>query len=223
MQPTQRADAAADEFFARARARLSLREWLVPFDVDVEPATLRGDHMLNPDTVPSLERLKALREAAVLIPVMRHAGGPTVLLTQRTDELPSHAGQVAFPGGKLESDDETPLHAALREAQEEIGLPPDHVEPLGYLAPYHTTSGYRVVPVVAAVEPGFPLRPDHREVADVFEVPLAFLMDPANHQRQSRVFGGTERHFLVMPFEDRFIWGVTAGIIHELYNEVYGR
>ena len=121
----------------------------------------------------------------------------------------------------MEDVDETPLHAALREAQEEIGLPPANAEPLGYLRPYHTTSGFKVIPVVAAVTPGFDIVPDESEVAAVFEVPLSFLMDPANHQRHSRIWNGMRRFYFAMPYENRYIWGITAGIIRELYDEVY--
>ncbi|HXK53261.1 MAG TPA: CoA pyrophosphatase [Hyphomicrobiales bacterium] len=207
------------EFVMRARARLSPLPFEAPPSQGV--AGLRGDHIMNPMSTPSPRRLAQLRSAAVLVPVMVREGEATLLLTQRTEELPAHAGQVAFPGGKVEEEDETPLHAALREAQEEIGLPPDHAEPLGYLRPYHTTSGFKVIPVVAAVTPGFDIVPDESEVAAVFEVPLSFLMNPANHQRHSRIWRGMRRFFFAMPYENRYIWGITAGIIRELYDEVY--
>lgn len=212
---------ASDEFVTRARACLLQEPHECPPELGAEG--LRGDHVLNPFSTPSPERLASLRSAAVLVPVIAHRGEASVLLTLRTEELPAHAGQVAFPGGKIEPQDETPVHAALREAEEEIGLPTSHVEPLGYLRPYHTTSGFKVIPVVGAVRPGFTVVPDEREVAAVFEVPLSFLMDPANHQRHSRVFKGTRRHYFAMPFENRYIWGITAGIIRELYDEVYCR
>jgi 8-oxo-dGTP pyrophosphatase MutT (NUDIX family) len=219
--PTGWDDFTSDGFVTRARACLSQEPYERAPELGADG--LRGDHVLNPFSTPSPERLATLRTAAVLVPVMVHEGEAGVLLTQRTEELPAHAGQVAFPGGKIEAQDETPIHAALREAEEEIGLPSSHVEPLGYLRPYHTTSGFKVIPVVGAVRPGFTVVPDEREVAAVFEVPLSFLMDPVNHQRHSRIWNGMRRHYFAMPFENRYIWGITAGIIRELYDEVYCR
>lgn len=216
---TADASFSADAFLHRARARLAA----APVDIGAisDTALLRGDHRINPGLEPSAEKIASLRSAAVLIPIIARRGEATVLLTQRTDHLPAHAGQVAFPGGKIEGETETPLEAALRETEEEIGLSRAHVEPIGYLKPYHTTSGFCIVPVVATVQPGFSVVPDASEVADVFEVPLSFLMNPANHLRQSREWNGIVRHFFVMPYRDRHIWGVTAGIIRELYDEVY--
>ena len=173
------------EFVMRARARLSPLPFEAPPSQGV--AGLRGDHIMNPMSTPSPRRLAQLRSAAVLVPVMVREGEATLLLTQRTEELPAHAGQVAFPGGKVEEEDETPLHAALREAQEEIGLPPDHAEPLGYLRPYHTTSGFKVIPVVAAVTPGFDIVPDESEVAAVFEARHAWF--PRLRRLDAVVFG----------------------------------
>jgi len=154
--------------------------------------------------------------AAVLFPIVLREGGATVLLTLRTDHLRDHAGQISFPGGRAESVDLSPAHTALREAEEEIGLASAHVEVVGTLPEYLTVTGYRITPVVAFLTPPFSLRPDPSEVAEVFEVPLAFLMNPANHQRRSREIQGKTRHFFAMPYGRHFIWGATAGIIVSL-------
>jgi len=156
----------------------------------------------------------------VLIPVVDRPQ-PTILLTQRTAHLPDHAGQISFPGGKIDPDDATPLEAALREAQEEIGLARNKIEPIGYLDLYMTTLGYRIVPPVARVEPEFELTLNQDEVDDAFEVPLAFLMEPANHQHHSRDWQGMKRTFYAMPFGERYIWGATAGILRNLYERIY--
>ena len=161
-----------------------------------------------------------LQAAAVLVPVV--AGSVlSVILTERTEHLSSHAGQIAFPGGRIESHDATPLEAALREAHEEIALDPALVEPLGYLEPYRTGTGFIISPAVALVRPGFKLTPNPAEVADVFEVPLAFLMSEANHRIDSRIWRGAERRFYAMPYGERYIWGATAGIIRTLYRRLF--
>jgi len=157
-----------------------------------------------------------LTPAAVLFPIVRRAAGHTVLLTQRTAHLRDHAGQVSFPGGRVEAADDSPLATALRETEEEIGLSRRHVEVLGYLPEYRTGTGFCVVPVVAAVTPPFDLAPDPFEVAEIFEVPLAFLLDQANHQRHSVHLRGALRHFYAMPYAGHFIWGATAGMIRSL-------
>ena len=146
---------------------------------------------------------------------------PTVLLTQRTTELSNHAGQIAFPGGKIDPGDESPLAAALREASEEIGLDRRLVHPIGYLDLYMTTLGYRIVPTVARLDPHFELALNAAEVHDTFEVPLSFLMQPINHRRHSREWNGMVRHFYAIPFADRYIWGVTAGILRNLHDRIY--
>ncbi len=180
-----------------------------------------GDHVLNPELGPYAKWEGPPRDAAVLIGMMPRADGPSVVLTQRTAHLKSHAGQIAFPGGKIDPTDAGPDAAALREAEEEIGLPPDRVELLGSLAPYLTGSGYRVVPVVGIIGEAPAFRPNPDEVDDVFEVPLGFLMDPANHQKRSAEWQGRKRYFYAMPFGERYIWGVTAGIIRSFYETVY--
>lgn len=208
---------SAPEFFARARARLDLD---VP-DGLTDPAIApeRGDHDADP-VMAKIALVRPIRPAAVLVPVVDHAE-PTVLLTQRAQHLPDHPGQVSFPGGKIDKTDESPLHSALREAEEEIGLDRAHVEPLGYLDLYMTTLGYRIVPLIARVKPGFTLTLNESEVDNVFEVPLAFLMDLANMQRHSRDWQGMTRHYYAITFGERYIWGVTAGILRNLYDRIY--
>lgn len=181
-----------------------------------------GDHVFNPDLPPYAMWEGPPRDAAVLIPLRQLRGEAHVILTQRTPHLRSHAGQIAFPGGKIDAEDAGPRAAALREAHEEIGLSPQAVSILGDLAPYHTGSGYRIVPVVAEVAEDAALVANPAEVADVFEVPLPFLMDPANHRKQSRSWQGRERFFYEMPYGERYIWGVTAGILRSLFETVYG-
>ena len=151
--------------------------------------------------------------AAVLVGVVPRPGGLSILLTQRTDHLRDHAGQISFPGGRVEPGDPSLAAAALREAEEEIGLPPERVDVLGALAPYRTVTGFRIHPVVGWVEPPLDLAPDEFEVAEVFEVPLAYVLDPANHHRQCYRRGATTRFYYVLPYQERFIWGATAGIL----------
>lgn len=160
--------------------------------------------------------------ASVLFPIVLRDSGPSVLLTQRAQHLKDHPGQISFPGGRSEPEDATPAQTALREAKEEIGLAAAHVEVIGYLPEYHTITAYRVTPVVAVVTPPFELRPDPFEVADIFEVPLAFLMDPANHQLHEIEHRGVLRHYYAMPYQDYFIWGATAGIIRSLFRALGG-
>jgi 8-oxo-dGTP pyrophosphatase MutT (NUDIX family) len=151
--------------------------------------------------------------AAVLVPIVNRPEGLTLLLTQRSADLPDHPGQISFPGGRVEPEDPTHAQAALREAAEEVGLDRLRVAVLGQLAPYETVTGYRVTPVVGWVEPPFTLTTDPVEVAEAFEVPLAFLLDPANHQRQFRMLGETRRDFWAIPYRDRYIWGATAAML----------
>ena len=157
-----------------------------------------------------------LTPAAVLFPIVLRDNGQTVLLTQRTAHLKDHAGQISFPGGRVEEEDQSPVHTALRETEEEIDLARKHVEVLGFLPEYRTGTGFRVTPVVALVTPPFELALDPFEVAEAFEVPLAFLLDPANHKRHSLHYRGALRHFFAMPYGDYFIWGATAGMIRSL-------
>ena len=151
--------------------------------------------------------------AAVLLGLVARSEGPHVLLTQRTAHLKDHAGQISLPGGRIETTDADAIAAALREAQEEIGLDPQRVDLLGGLRHYDTVTGFRIHPVVGWIEPPVALLPDPHEVAEVFELPLSFALDPANHRRDSYDRNGLRRHFYVLPFEDRYIWGATAGIL----------
>jgi 8-oxo-dGTP pyrophosphatase MutT (NUDIX family) len=154
----------------------------------------------------------ALRPAAVLLLVVNHRE-PAVVFTQRTAHLSDHAGQIALPGGRCDSDDCTPERTALREADEELGIPAERVQVLGRLPEYRTSTGYAVTPVVGWAEPPLAYRPDPHEVADVFEVPLAFLMDVRNHRYESAFYKGRMRHYWAMPYGERFIWGATAGML----------
>jgi 8-oxo-dGTP pyrophosphatase MutT (NUDIX family) len=204
------------DFFARARQRLTLD---VPAALDDHSAQgKRGDLDLDP-SLWERAGVKATRPAAVLVPVVDRPE-PQVLLTLRT-ELPSHPGQIAFPGGKIDAGDSTPALAAMREAAEEIGLAHDLIDPIGYLDLYLTFSGYRILPTVARVRPDYRLALNAREVADAFEVPLAFLMNAQNHALHSRDWKGIERKYYAMPFGERYIWGVTAGILRNLYERIY--
>ena len=220
-QPGLTTDAAAAEidsveFFKRARARLNFDVPPGLNDASIIPESGdRGtDRMLQ---IVAQER--PIRPAAVLIAVVEHPQ-PTILLTQRAAHLNDHAGQIAFPGGKIDAADASPRDAALREAEEEVGLDRAFVDPIGYLDLYATGFGYRILPTVARVKPGFDLRINDNEVESAFEVPLAFLMDPGNHQIHSRDFRGMERSYYAMPFAERYIWGATAGILRVLYERI---
>lgn len=179
-----------------------------------------GDHLLNPG-VSGLVAAERLRPAAVLIPVVDYPGEAKVLLTKRTEKLRSHSGQVAFPGGRIDPDDVSPEAAALREAEEEIGLAARYVEIIGRMPDYHSGSGYRIAPVLSIVRPGAPLTINPDEVDDAFEVPLSFLMDAANHRLDSRKWQNIDRFFYTMPYGEKYIWGVTAGIIRAVHDRLY--
>lgn len=205
------------EFFARVRERLSLDVPAGLTDPNMIPR--RGDHDIDP-VMEKIATIRPIRPAAVLVAVVERAD-PMVLLTQRTAHLKEHSGQISFPGGKIDAG-ETPLEAALRETEEEIGLSRDGLDPLGYLDLYMTTLGYRIVPVLARLAPPFKLALNKDEVEEVFEVPLSFLMEPTNLQRHSREWQGLTRSYYAIPFEKRYIWGVTAGILRNLYEKIYG-
>jgi 8-oxo-dGTP pyrophosphatase MutT (NUDIX family) len=181
--------------------------------------TLRGDHDLNPGQTPPST---ALRPAAVLVPLVAHADGIAVLLTQRTAHLHAHAGQISFPGGRIEDEDADAVAAALRETEEEVGLPPDRVSVVGRLDTYVTGTGFEIAPIVGIVEPPYPLSIDPFEVAEAFEVPLAYIVDRNNHQRVERESAGMRRCFYVLPYQGRNIWGATAGILVNLAEVLAG-
>ena len=183
-----------------------------------------GEQILTKNKiVPSEQRSKeSLIPAAVLVPLVNRKDEITVLLTKRTDHLNKHAGQISFPGGRVEPDDPSHQAAALREAEEEVGLSPDRVEVIGTLDHYIVRSGYRVTPVVGFVKPPFDVRPDPFEVADVFEVPLSFVLDTENHVTETRTDQGVERTFYVLPYENRYIWGATAGMLVNLTDVLIG-
>jgi 8-oxo-dGTP pyrophosphatase MutT (NUDIX family) len=205
------------EFFARARARLRFEIPAGLTDPGLIPAS--GDQGTD-QMLAILAREQPIRPAAVLIPVVDHSQ-PTVLLTQRSAHLNEHAGQISFPGGKIDAADASPLETALREAAEEIGLNREFIDPIGYLDVYGTSFGFRILPTLARVRPGFKLQINASEVDDAFEVPLAFLMNPANHQRHAKEFRGVERTYYAMPYEERYIWGATAGILRVLYERIF--
>ena len=218
-EPVLKTDPAAissAEFFDRSRARLRFE--VPPGLVDPNIVPRSGDQG-NDRMLEIIAREQPVRPAAVLIPVVDHPQ-PTVLLTQRAPHLTDHAGQISFPGGKIDVTDASPLATALREAEEEIGLSREFVDPIGYLDLYGTSFGFRILPTVARVRPGFSLHINKSEVDDAFEVPLSFLMDPANHQVHSREFRGMERSYYAMPFAERYIWGATAGILRLLYERI---
>jgi 8-oxo-dGTP pyrophosphatase MutT (NUDIX family) len=216
MLKTDPAEISSAEFFDRARARL--RFDVPPGLTDASVVPPSGDQGTD-RMLQILAREQPIRPAAVLIPVVDHPQ-PTVLLTQRSAHLNDHAGQISFPGGKIEATDASPLDAALRETREEVGLAKEFIDPIGYLDLYGTSFGFRILPTVARIRPGFALRISEAEVDDAFEVPLAFLMNPANHQIQTKEFRGIERSFYAMPFGQRYIWGATAGILRILYERI---
>ena len=204
--------------FAHIAARIDRDLAVDALDVAMVPPF--GDHTLNEWAIePAF--LRGARAAAVLIGLVPRAEGVTVILTQRTAGLRDHAGQIAFPGGKIDSGDATPADAARREAGEEIGLAADRIEVLGHLGAYLTRTGFRIVPVIARVDPAFTLVLNPAEVVDCFEVPLDFLMDPANHRLAEREWLGKTRHFYAIEFGRRTIWGVTAGILRVLYERLH--
>ncbi len=215
-------------FAARARSgglELGKASWMAsqPISYGID-AGKRVDQDGNADENLRLEHLVApggWRNAAVLVPVVARRPEVTVLLTQRTAHLPAHSGQIAFPGGKIEESDKTPVEAAIREAEEEIGMPPDLVTPLSLLDLHNTGTGFRIVPVLSLIDPSFTPVPDPNEVADVFEVPLAFLMEEQNHLRHLREWKDRRILFYAMQYEQRFIWGATAAILRNLYERLY--
>jgi 8-oxo-dGTP pyrophosphatase MutT (NUDIX family) len=196
---------------ARAQTRLLHAEPELPTYSDDD---MNVDHPMIPKGVE-------FRPAAVLVPLVLHESAVTVLLTQRRENLSTHAGQIAFPGGRIDASDASAVAAALREAQEETGLDPAFVEPLGFLDGYLTVTSYHVTPVVALVKPGFAVSLQEEEVARVFEVPLKFLMTVQNHETHSRDWHGRPRHYYAMPYEGNYIWGATAGMIRNLYTRMY--
>lgn len=216
--PQIAAPSAAVAAFERRAAAALLPQ---PPAVDAKLRIGPSDFDLNPELMAWAARQPAPRAAAVLVPVVAH-DAPTVLFTERTAHLPAHAGQISFPGGKIDKTDGGPLATALREAEEEIGLEAAYVTPLGYLDAYRTGTGFSIVPVVALIRPGFSLSPNPGEVADVFEVPLDFLLDTANYQLHTRVWQGMERAFYAIPYDQRYIWGATAGILKNLLRRLTG-
>lgn len=205
---------SAGDFRNRALSALAGPDALADRDAD------HGDHVLNPGAFRMLDGVK-LRDAAVLVPVVDYGDEAHVIFTQRTSTLRKHSGQIAFPGGGIDDTDTSPEEAALREAEEEIGLDRSFVETLGCMPDYISGTGFRIRPVLSVVRRGFELRPSPVEVEEIFEVPLSFLMEPANHRIGSRIWQGKERHFYEMPFGERYIWGITAGIVRGIYERLY--
>lgn len=180
-------------------------------------ARLRGDHDLNPACDSEFYNPdRPLRHAAVLVPIIDRPHGLTVLLTRRSPHLPDHGGQISFPGGGIDPGDADAEAAALREAEEEVGLARRHVAVIGRLDTYLVRTGFSVVPVVGLLRPPFELRAEAGEVEEIFEVPLAFFLDPASRLLHSREFRGAERFFYAYPYGDYYIWGATAGILSNL-------
>jgi 8-oxo-dGTP pyrophosphatase MutT (NUDIX family) len=202
----------------RALARKKLSRALVSGDGIGAGGANAGDFALNGPAPAAL--IARARPAAVLAPIVARPLGLTVLLTLRASSLRAHSGQIAFPGGQMELG-ETPQDAALREAWEEIGLEAQFIEPLGWLDPYLTGTGFRVAPLVALIDPSFTLAVNRLEVAEVFETPFAFLMDPINHRLEELEWQGQVRTFYAMPHEGRYIWGATAGILRNMYEKLF--
>jgi 8-oxo-dGTP pyrophosphatase MutT (NUDIX family) len=219
-KPAEELAFTADELRHRAEGVLTRPGDRQTILVDEPPR--RSDFDLNPDMDPVRDGFSdEKRPAAVLIPVVDRKPEATILLTQRTAHLRAHAGQISFPGGRMEEGDASPAHTALRETHEETGIEPHHVEVIGFLETYQTSTGFRVAPAVGIVSPDFELQPDTREVEEVFEVPLRFLMSAENHELHSRPWRGSRRYYYAMPYGDRYIWGATAGMLRNLYDWLY--
>lgn len=180
-----------------------------------------GEHELNPDFAQEIS-VTVTREASVLVPLVERPEGLSVLLTKRSAQLKSHPGQVSFPGGHREATDEDAIATALRETEEEVGITNKHISIAGQLQDYLTISGFRITPVVGFVSPGFELRPDPFEVAEVFEVPFQFLMDPRNHHKERVHWRGAMREYYAMPYNGYYIWGATAGMLRNFYETLRG-
>ncbi|HEU4826276.1 MAG TPA: CoA pyrophosphatase [Dongiaceae bacterium] len=198
-----------DEIVQRVRQR-SVR---LASGLAVDPAPLGSDLSLSGVAAEP----QSWRPASVLVPLIDRSPGITVLLTQRTDDMPSHAGQIAFPGGRRQADDADAVATALRETEEEVGLSRRFIDVVGAVDPYRTGTGYEITPIVGIVRPGFTIHADPREVADVFEVPLEHFLDEVNHKIGSRLYNGRERRYYAMPYGERYIWGATAGMLKNLH------
>ena len=185
---------------------------LAPLDATLAHESAGGDFELNNDS----PRTSKLTPAAVLVPLVEHPSGLTVLLTRRTEHLHDHAGQVSFPGGRVEDHDDGPISTALRETQEEVGIAPDSVELAGFLDPYETATGFVITPVVGLIPPQPTLELDPFEVAEVFEVPMSFILEPGNQQRRQHRIRGIDRWFYVFEYQHHYIWGATAGMLMNL-------
>lgn len=183
--------------------------------VGPEDGAMNGDFALNPED-NFFADIGSFRPAAVLVPIITRPEEMTVLLTRRPDYMNKHAGQIAFPGGGMDEADKSPVAAALREAEEEVGLDPATVEIVGRLDPYRTGTGYQIVPIVGFITPDFEPQRCEIEVAEIFEVPFSFLMDPVNHQRHQGEWRGKKREYYAVPYEDYYIWGATAGMLVNL-------
>ena len=193
------------------------REWITErFRADTPNPVKKdwGDHLLN----PGMGQAENLIPAAVLIPVVNREDELKVLFTRRAANLAQHAGQISFPGGHIDESDNEPIDAALRETEEEVGLPRHHIDVIGQLENYISRTGFEITPIVGVIEPPFTVVPQPSEVAEVFEVPLSFLLNPENHHRHIREISGENREFYAMPYGEYYIWGVTAGILVNLYE-----
>lgn len=215
-------------FAERARLRghgLDRAPWMtaqpLSYGVDAGREVDENDEIIDTRRLEEYFPLESWKKAAVLVPVLAKEPEATVLLTLRTSHLNSHGGQIAFPGGKIEKQDATPVDAALREAWEEVGLSPDLTTPLGLLDLHNTGTGYRIVPVLGLIDPAFVPRPEPGEVAETFEVPLSFLMQEQNHVKHYRQWRDKRILFYAMTYEQRFIWGATAAILRNMFERLY--